>query len=154
MKKLIQGILLFMFLSLVSFSETDISMYPKAEKNWKKHIFILAEKEKEEDFQIELKFGKDVLVDCNQYFFLGGEIHEKTVEGWGYPYYEFSAGKSEMVGTLMGCPSEEKTKKRVYYSQGDKMLPYNSKLPLVIYTPEDIKVELYLWNKIEKISSR
>ena len=65
MKRLLQGILLFSFLSLVSFGKTDISIYPKAEKAWKKHIFLLTEKEKEEDFRIELKFGKDVLVDCN-----------------------------------------------------------------------------------------
>lgn len=132
---------------------TPLNIYPKASEGMEQHIFTLEKKEKEEDYQLELRFGKDQLVDCNQHSFLSGELKEMTVEGWQYPYYIFS-GKNEMTHTLMLCPETEKTLKRVYYPVTNSMFPYNSKLPLVVYAPKDVKIEIYLWKRIEKISSR
>lgn len=127
----------------------DISMYPKAEEGMKREIFWLREEEKEEDYKIELRFGKDVEVDCNRHFFLGGKLEEEDVEGWGYPMYVFR-GSGEMAGTRMMC-HDPKTVKRVYYNIDNGLQRYHSALPLVVYSPKDVKVELHLWKNMGRI---
>lgn len=141
------------FGSSVEMVTNPLNVYPKAPEGMKQHIFTLEKKEKEEDYQLELRFGKDKMLDCNQHSFLSGELKEMTAEGWQYPYYSFS-GKDEMRQTLMLCPETEKSLKRVYYPVMNSMFPYNSKLPLVVYAPKDVKIEVHIWKRIEKISSR
>lgn len=132
--------------------ELQLDIYPTPQKGMEKHVIVLPQKEKEEEYRVELRFGKDKLVDCNHHSLLGGKLEEKTVASWGYSYYEFT-GRDEMMQTMMYCP-EEKIKKRVYYSIENGILNYSSKLPLVIYTPKDVKLEVHIWQHQETKSSR
>lgn len=154
MKKIICAIGLFFSFSAsvftVEYLDIPLEIYPKAEQGMKKILYLLEKKEKEEDYKLEIKFGKDIVVDDNIHQFLGGNLEEKDVEGWGYPYYVFS-GDSEMVHTLMAFPAESKKERRVYYPWATKMLSYNSKIPLVLYVPKDVKVEVSLWNRMQEI---
>ncbi|RXZ70343.1 ecotin [Fusobacterium necrophorum] len=154
MKKYICAIGLLFSLSAgvfaTEYSDMDLEIYPKAKQGMKKIVYLFEKKEKEEDYKLEIKFGKDLVVDDNFHHFLGGKLEEKDVEGWGYPYYIFS-GDSRMVQTLMAFPLGSEREKRVYYPAATKILPYHSKLPLVLYVPEDVKVEVSLWNRMQEI---
>ncbi len=82
--------------------------------------------------------------DCNQHR-LGGTLETKTLEGWGYDYYVFDNVTSP-VSTMMACPEGKKEQKFVTAWLGeDGMLRYNSKLPIVVYTPANVDVKYRIW---------
>ena len=113
-------------------------------------VIQLPEQKDEAQYKVELLIGKTLEVDCNQHR-LGGELSQKTLEGWGYDYYRFDNVTSP-VSTMMACPDGKKTEKFVTAYLGDhSLLRYNSKLPIVVYTPENIEVKYRLWKADEKI---
>ena len=99
---------------------------------------------------MELLIGQTLEVDCNRHR-LGGELESKTLEGWGYDYYVFDKVSSP-VSTMMACPDGKKEKKFITaYLGDDGMVRYNSKLPIVVYTPENVEVKYRIWKAEEKI---
>lgn len=134
-----------------AFASNDIlTPFPQAEKGMKRQVIQLPEQKDEAQYKVELLIGKTLEVDCNQHR-LGGELSQKTLEGWGYDYYRFDNVTSP-VSTMMACPDGKKTKKFVTAYLGDhSLLRYNSKLPIVVYTPENIEVKYRLWKADEKI---
>lgn len=134
-----------------AFASNDIlTPFPQAEKGMKRQVIQLPEQKDEAQYKVELLIGKTLEVDCNQHR-LGGELSQKTLEGWGYDYYRFDNVTSP-VSTMMACPDGKKTEKFVTAYLGDhSLLRYNSKLPIVVYTPENIEVKYRLWKADEKI---
>ena len=134
-----------------AFASNDIlPPFPQAEKGMKRQVIQLPEQKDEAQYKVELLIGKTLEVDCNQHR-LGGELSQKTLEGWGYDYYRFDNVTSP-VSTMMACPDGKKTEKFVTAYLGDhSLLRYNSKLPIVVYTPENIEVKYRLWKADEKI---
>ena len=117
-----------------------VAPYPKAEKGMKRQVIQLTPEKDESTLKVELLIGKTLEVDCNQHR-LGGELDSKTLEGWGYDYYVFDKVTSP-VSTMMACPDGKKEKKFITaYLGDDGMLRYNSKLPIVVYTPENVDVK-------------
>ena len=52
------------------------------------------------------------------------------------------------------CPDGKKEKKFVTAYLGDAgMLRYNSKLPIVVYTPDNVDVKYRVWKAEEKIDN-
>ncbi|WP_195767734.1 ecotin, partial [Klebsiella pneumoniae] len=73
--------------------------------------------------------------------------------GWGYDYYVFEK-LSGPVSTMMACPDGKKEKKFVTAGLGDDgMLRYNSKLPIVVYTPSNVDVKYRIWRADETIGN-
>ncbi|HCT9709224.1 serine protease inhibitor ecotin [Citrobacter werkmanii] len=127
-----------------------VAPYPKAEKGMKRQVIQLPPEKDESTLKVELLIGQTLEVDCNQYR-LGGELDSKTLEGWGYDYYVFDKVTSP-VSTMMACPDGKKEKKFITaYLGDDGMLRYNSKLPIVVYTPENVEVKYRIWKAEEKI---
>ncbi|MCB5948311.1 serine protease inhibitor ecotin [Enterobacter sp. TCD1-1] len=127
-----------------------IAPYPKADKGMKRQVIQLPAQQDEANFKVELLIGKTLEVDCNQHR-LGGQLESKTLEGWGYDYYVFDKVTSP-VSTMMACPDGKKEKKFVTAYLGDNsLLRYNSKLPIVVYTPENVEVKYRVWKAEEKI---
>ena len=111
--------------------------YPKADKGMKRQVIQLAPEKDESTLKVELLIGQTLEVDCNRHR-LGGELESKTLEGWGYDYYVFDKVSSP-VSTMMACPDGKKEKKFITaYLGDDGMVRYNSKLPIVVYTPENV----------------
>ncbi len=124
----------------------DISMYPKVLKDENQHIIELPNLDNESNYKVEIFVAKEMEVDCNDHF-LAGALEEKDVKGWGYNYYTFKTDGS-VISTMMACPDNTLTKKDVY-SKG-QLVAYNSKLPIVIYTPEGYNVKYKIWNVLSE----
>ena len=133
----------FVFLMLFSSSllaqgvNRDITMFPSPEKGFKQIPIWLPVKEKEENFKVEVFVGADQIVDCNQYFMIG-KLISKELPGWGYSFYHAET-KSELAGTRMGCFEKRKQKKFIHLQP--LLIEYNSRIPLVIYIPNNLKLK-------------
>ncbi|EPN9557552.1 serine protease inhibitor ecotin [Cronobacter sakazakii] len=136
----------------------NIAPFPKAEKGMVRQVIDLPERQDEASYKVELVIGQTLDVDCNKHQ-LAGKFERKTLEGWGYDYYTFESAKNAdgsvmYTSTMMACPDGKKEKKFVTANLGENgMLNYNSKLPLVVYAPENIDVKYRLWKADETLVS-
>lgn len=127
-----------------------VAPYPQADKGMKRQVIQLPAQQDEANFKVELLIGQTLEVDCNQHR-LGGQLESKTLEGWGYDYYVFDKVTSP-VSTMMACPDGKKEKKFITAYLGDNsLLRYNSKLPIVVYTPENVDVKYRVWKADEMV---
>lgn len=129
-----------------------IAPYPQAEKGMKRQVITLPPHQDESPLKVELLIGQTLKVDCNPHR-LGGKLETKTLEGWGYDYYVFDKLTSP-VSTLMACPEGKKEQKFVTAWLGeDAMLRYNSKLPIVVYTPANVEVKYRIWKADDNVQN-
>ncbi|MFP7354000.1 serine protease inhibitor ecotin [Klebsiella pasteurii] len=129
-----------------------IAPYPKAEQGMKRQVIQLPQQQDESALKVELLIGQTLEVDCNRHR-LGGQLESRTLEGWGYDYYMFDKVTSP-VSTMMACPDGKKEKQFVMAGLGDAgMLRYNSRLPIVVYTPANIDVKYRIWRADETIGT-
>ena len=136
------GILAFISTQTFAQNSEDITMFPKPETNKVQKVIQLNPLENEDDLMVEVMIGKKTMTDgCNNYFLLG-QLEEKNLEGWGYNYYDF-VSDGNIASTLMGCLNA-RGEEKVVYSESKK-LRYNSRLPIVIYTPKDVEVNYRIW---------
>lgn len=159
MKTIVPAVLLAAFASTSAWAATSdantqplekIAPYPKAEKGMKRQVIQLTPQEDESTLKVELLIGQTPEVDCNHHR-LGGELASKTLEGWGYDYYVFDKVTSP-VSTMMACPDGKKEQKFVTAYLGDAgMVRYNSKLPIVVYTPANVEVKYRIWKAEDKV---
>ena len=98
-------------------------------------------------FKYEVAFFKDMQIDCNFAFLLGGKLEEKE-DARGI-YYEFSGG-DELAQTMMLC-KDGKKKRRVYYEL-TQILPGVS--PVKIITPQGVGAEIRVYERVKKIESK
>jgi len=98
-------------------------------------------------FKYEVAFFREIEIDCNFAFLLGGKLEEKE-DARGI-YYEFSGG-DELVQTMMLC-KDGKKKRRVYYEL-TQILPGVS--PVKIITPQGVGAEIRVYERVKKIESK
>ncbi|MBV4475963.1 MULTISPECIES: serine protease inhibitor ecotin [Pseudomonas] len=129
----------------------DTAPYPKAEAGFTRQVIHLPQQAEEENFKVEILAGKTLEVDCNRQH-LGGTLEEKNLEGWGYPFYRLEK-VSGPVSTMMACPGNKKIRKFVPVTGDGFTLRYNSKLPVVIYAPQDVEVRYRIWSASDKVGT-
>ena len=98
-------------------------------------------------FKYEVAFFKEMQIDCNFAFLLGGKLEEKE-DARGI-YYEFSGG-DELAQTMVLC-KDGKKKKRVYYEL-TQILPGVS--PIKIITPQGVGAEIRVFERVKTIESK
>ena len=98
-------------------------------------------------FKYEVAFFKEMLINCNYAYLLGGKLEEKE-DARGI-YYEFSGG-DELAQTMMLC-KDGKKKRRVYYEL-TQILPGVS--PIKIITPQGVGAEIRVYERVKKIESK
>ena len=117
---------------------------PKTEEN----IFELPISKMPPDyFKYEVAFFKEIEIDCNFAFLLGGKLEEKE-DAHGI-YYEFNGG-DKLAQTMMLC-KDGKKKRRVYY-EFTKILPGVS--PIRIITPKGVSAEIRMYERVKKIEAK
>lgn len=98
-------------------------------------------------FKYEVAFFKEIEIDCNFAFLLGGKLEQK--EDARGMYYEFSGG-DELAQTMMLC-KDGKKKRRVYYEL-TQILPGVS--PIKIITPKGVSAEIRMYERVKKIEPK
>ena len=127
--------------------ETEIKMFPAPQEGFKQVYIKVPAKKNEENLKVELFVGKTQMVDCNRHF-MAGSIKTENLDGWGYNYYVVES--DGVVGsTRMACPDNKMTEQFVHLQS--QMLRYNSKLPVVIYVPNDMEVKYRVWKAPRKM---
>lgn len=135
-----------------------IAPYPEPEKGLRRQVIALPERKNENLYKVELMIGQILEVDCNHHL-LSGSLQSKTVDGWGYPYYIFETGNAAgsdvtHISTMMACPGDKKQRTFVKANLGaNSLLNYNSKLPVVVYTPAGVEVKYRVWKAEDKVVS-
>ena len=137
-------ILLFIAVFALPFALLAGESEPKTEEN----IFELPISKMPPDyFKYEVAFFKEIEIDCNFAFLLGGKLEEKE-DARGI-YYEFSGG-DELAQTMMLC-KDGKKKRRVYYEL-TQILPGVS--PIKIITPQGVGAEIRVYERVKKIEPK
>ena len=137
-------ILLFIAACALPFALLAGENAPKTEEN----IFELPISKMPPDyFKYEVAFFKEIEIDCNFAFLLGGKLEEKE-DAHGI-YYEFSSG-DELAQTMMLC-KDGKKKRRVYYEL-TQILPGVS--PIKIITPQGVGAEIRVYERVKTIEPK
>ncbi|MEH0791665.1 hypothetical protein KW882_05285 [Vibrio parahaemolyticus] len=119
----------------------NIKMYKKAPNGFVRQVVTLSPLENEHDAKIELMFKKPIMADCNVRGWFG-KLTEEPVKGWGYSTYTLD-DKIPMASTMMFCNEEPELE--MLYSQPQELMRYNSRLPIVVYTPSGVEMDVRVW---------
>lgn len=128
----------------VAMSDPELEPWPQADAGESRYVIRLPALEDESARRIELQIGKLVEVDCNRHWFLG-ELERTDVEGWGYPMYRLR-GATGPASSMRVCPENRPRQAFVFVNLEDPFVPYNSKLPIVVYVPEGFSVRYRVWS--------
>jgi len=88
---LLLAVNLMMFgLPVAGVDHPELKAFPAARDGMERFIIVLPHKERgeEDDFMVEIMAGRTLLVDGVNQVRLGSAIEARTLEGWGYTYYE------------------------------------------------------------------
>lgn len=131
--------------SVAQESKENLKAFPAAKDGFKRFVLHLKPRENEELFRVELVIGKTVEADeVNRYFFTG-KLEEEVIEGWGYTMQVVN-DLGVMAGTLIAVPSDAEKVDRFITLGGEPSLRrYNSRLPMVLYVPEEVEVRYRIW---------
>ena len=140
---------LLLFGTHISAASNDLKPYPPAAEGYKRMVIRLPALTDEDNNKLELIIGKTLKVDCNRHWF-GGQLVEKIAEGWGFPYFILNSVTGP-ASTLMACPPDQKEQATFVQVRSDQgLLRYNSKLPVVVFVPNDFEVHYRIWTAREE----
>ncbi|OUS34158.1 proteinase inhibitor I4 serpin [Oleispira antarctica] len=135
------------FLSPISLLWADnMKAFPPAEEGQVRYVIPLAEKTDEAAFKVELVIGKTIKVDSENRYFFAGQIQTQNIPGWGFTRYVLD-DLGPVAGTLMAVSDQAEKVERFIPLLGEPYLVrYNSRLPIVVYAPEDAEVHYRIWS--------
>jgi ecotin len=130
-------------------SHPDLQAFPGPKEGMERYVIVLDHKERGDEgaYKIELIIGKEMLTDGVNRLRLANTIEARTLQGWGYTYYEVT-GPSTTMSTLM-APPEGAPKVMAFVTAAPLLIPYNSRLPIVVYVPNGYEVRYRVWRASE-----
>ena len=134
----------------LAFAADDMKAFPPAEEGMIRHVIRLPKQKDETAFKVELIIGKVVRTDAKNRYFFGGTLETENIPGWGFDRYILRK-LGPLAGTLMAVDPDAPQVERFISIGGETILPYNSRLPLVVYVPAGIEVRYRRW-RAEPIS--
>jgi ecotin len=140
-------IMIVLFFSAVTAGRAanDMKAFPPADKGMTRHVLRLPQQKDESTFKVELIVGKSVQIDEKNRFFFGGKIEEETIKGWGFTRYIVSE-LGPMAGTQIAVdPNAPKVDRFITLGGDPYLIRYNSRLPIVVYVPEEVEVSYRIW---------
>ena len=145
MKAICFAIITFFCGSMSVAAADNMKAFPAADEGMVRYVLQLPKRADESAFKLELIVGKMVQVDDKNRYFFSGQIEEETIKGWGYPRYNVSK-LGPMGGTLMAIdPDAPKVTRFITLGGEPYFIRYNSRLPVVVYVPEDAEVRYRIW---------
>ena len=125
---------------------SELKAFPDAGEGMERLVIVLPHKERgeEDGFKVELTPGKMMLTDGVNLMRLGSTIAPRPLEGWGYTYYEVT-GSDVAMSTLMAAPEGGQKVER-FVTGTPLLIPYNSRLPIVVYVPRGYEVRYRIWS--------
>lgn len=151
--------LLVLMLTLVSISNvafsashSELKAFPLATANRQRFVIKLPAKPQEESqFKVELIVGKIMQTDGINHYWLLNSIEEKTLAGWGYNYYQIddsaNAASTRMAPLINQAPITQ------FVTAAPLLIGYNSRLPIVVYTPLGYEVKYRIWSALERLEN-
>lgn len=137
---LFSGFVLAEKLSLPPEVNSVLAQFPNKQEHLMRNFIVLPALENERNYKVEVFFGKTLMVDCNPKL-LQGEIPQSfRLNDTPYSYYTLN---NVNVGNTyqQKCMDSTKNKQFVPALDSTLLLPYNSKIPLVFYTPRDVQIK-------------
>jgi ecotin len=123
----------------------NLKAFPPAGPGMTRYVIELPGLPDESGTKVELVVGKTVRLDEHNRYFLGGRIETETIPGWGFDRYVVRQ-LGPLAGTLMTVdPAAPKVDRFVALGGEPVLLRYNSRLPLVVYVPDDAEVRYRIW---------
>jgi len=124
----------------------ELKAFPDAGEGMERLVIVLPHKERgeEDGFKVELTPGKMMLTDGVNLMRLGSTIAPRPLESWGYTYYEVT-GSDVAMSTLMAAPEGGQKVER-FVTGTPLLIPYNSRLPIVVYVPRGYEVRYRIWS--------
>lgn len=122
--------------------QDDMAPFPAARQGETRHVIRLPPGRDEDAMRVSVIVGRTQWVDCNRVIF-STHLEERTAEGWGFDYYVVTGGGPGAT-TMMACPNTEKTQQFVRSAE-EPMLRYNSRIPLVVFAPNEFQVRYRIW---------
>ena len=133
-------------------AEKYMKAFPDAEKGMTRHVLKLEKMKDESLYKVELIVGQTVHVDEANRYFLGGRIETETIKGWGFTRYVVEK-IGPMGGTLIAVdPNAPKVERFVKLGGEPYLIRYNSRLPVVVYVPQEAEVRYRIWRADEEMS--
>lgn len=127
-------------------THSPLDAFPLAEQGQVRHVILLDEflRAEEGNFKVELIPGLRVKTDGVNVFHVGLFLNPVSLRGWGYTYYQVG-GKGLVSSTKMAVPTGDATVESLVFG-GSLMIRYNSRLPIVIYSPKGVEVHYRIWS--------
>ena len=146
----IAGVLTMSLVSLADADDKYLKAFPAAEDGKSRFVILLPHKERgvDNNFKVELFVGKEMMTDGVNTYRLGGKIEAKPLKGWGFTYYEVEK-IGPAISTRKEVPPGTPTVKK-FVAMPSTTIPYNSRVPVVIYVPKGASVEYRLWRADEE----
>lgn len=132
-------------LSLQATEHAQLNAFPEAQSGKVRFVIELEHKDRneEQDFKVEIIAGRNMQTDGVNQVRLGSHIEPRPLTGWGYTYYEVKQ-ESASLSTMMAVP-EGTPKITKFVTTAPLSIPYNSRLPIVVYVPEGYDVRYRIW---------
>lgn len=117
--------------------------FPPAAAGQVRWVIDMPARVDEDRYKVEVLPGKTLRVDCNRHW-AGAKVESHTLQGWGYSYYTLT-DVGPMASTMMACLEGTTQERFVPVGAVPELLRYNSRLPIVFYTPEDVQLRYRIW---------
>jgi ecotin len=129
--------------------DSELKAFPPAREGMERFVIVLPQKERgeEEAFRVELIAGRPMLTDGVNLVRLAHTIEARSLAGWGYTYYEVT-GSGETMSTRMAPPAGA-PQVTAFVTASPLHIPYNSRLPIVVYAPIGYEVHYRIWHASE-----
>jgi ecotin len=130
----------------------NMKAFPPAKEGQVRYVIPLEKKADEAAFKVELIIGKKIMIESENSYFFAGQIKPQNIPGWGFTRYVLD-DLGPMAGTLMAVRDDAEKVERFIPLLGEPYLVrYNSRLPIVVYVPEDAEVRYRIWSAGDKLN--
>lgn len=144
------AVFLFLLLSSVATGAENppLDAFPDARAGMTRFVIHLpAMANSEANYSVEIVAGRVIRTDGVNQMRMDAALESRPLPGWGYTYYEVT-GTGQVAGTLM-APPPDAVPVDDFVHGAPLTLPYNSRLPVVVYAPAGFQIRYRIWAAAE-----